>query len=130
MIQLNSMTLAYIVVMSALLSGCNATPYELVKSEPIDTVVEQEKIHIDWSKIDTKSNISIDNTPRDVDYPDHIVSLANAVDRPVSDIYRHEMVYSSAEVQQFVNQVKAQLGDSYIDIYGNGDGVPKYFIVT
>ena len=29
-----------------------------------------------------------------------------------------------------MDQVKAQLGDSYVDIYGNGDGVPKYFIVT
>lgn len=130
MIQLNPMTLACIVVMSALLNGCNNTSYEPVKSKPINTVIEQKKIHIDWSKIDTKSDVSIDNTPRDVDYPDHIVSLANAVNRPVTDIYHHEMVYGSAEVQQFVNQVKAQLGNSYVDIYGNGDGVPKYFIVT
>ena len=130
MIQLNPMTLASIAVMSALLNGCNATSYEPIKSEPTDTLVEQKKIHIDWLKIDTKSAVSIDNTPRDVDYPDHIVSLANAVNRPVADIYRHEMVYGSAEVQQFVDQVKAQLGDSYVDIYGNGDGVPKYFIVT
>ena len=130
MIQFNPMTLAFTVFLIALLNGCNASSYEPVKSEPIGTVVEQKKIHIDWSKIDTKSDISVDNTPRDVDYPDHIVSLANAVNRPVADIYRHEMVYGSAEVQQFVDQVKAQLGHSYVDIYGNGDGLPKYFIVT
>ena len=130
MIQLNPMTLACIVAMGTLLNGCNATSYEQVKSEPINTVIEQKKIHIDWSKIDTNSDVPIDNTPRDVDYPDHIVSLANAVNRPVADIYRHEMVYGSAEVQQFVDQVKVQLGDSYVDIYGNGEGVPKYFIVT
>lgn len=130
MTQLNPMTLACIVVMSALLNGCNNTSYEPVKSKPINTVIEQKKIHIDWSKIDTESDVSIDNTPQDVDYPDHIVGLANAVNRPVTDIYRHEMVYGSAEVQQFVNQVKAQLGNSYVDIYSNGDGVPKYFIVT
>ena len=29
-----------------------------------------------------------------------------------------------------MDQVKAQLGHSYVDIYGNGDGIPKYFIVT
>lgn len=130
MTQLNPMTLAFTVFTIALLNGCNATSYEPVKSEPTGTVVEQQKIHIDWTKIDTKSDVSIDNTPRDVDYPDHIVNLANAVNRPVADIYRHEMVYGSAEVQHFVNQVKAQLGDSYVDIYGNSDGIPKYFIVT
>lgn len=130
MIKCNPITLAFTVVMTALLNGCNAASYAPLKSEHTGTVVEQKKIYIDWSKIDTKSDISIDNTSRDVDYPDHIVSLANAVNRPVTDIYRHEMVYGSAEVQQFVDQVKAQLGDSYIDIYGNGDGVPKYFIVT
>ena len=130
MIQLNPMTLVSIAAMSALLNGCNAASYEPVKSKPTDTVVEQKNIHIDWSKIDTNSDVAIDNSPRDVDYPDHIVSLANAVNRPVADIYRHEMVYGSAEVQQFVDRVKAQLGDSYIDIYGNGEGVPKYFIVT
>lgn len=130
MIKCNPITLAFTVVITALLNGCNATSYAPLKPEHTGTVVEQKKIYIDWSKIDTKSNISIDNAPRDVDYPDYIVSLADAVNRPVADIYRHEMVYGSAEVQQFVDQVKAQLGDSYVDIYGNGDGVPKYFIVT
>lgn len=124
------MTLSFTVVMITLLNGCNATSYEPVKSEPTGTVVGQKKIYIDWTKIDTKSDVSIDNTPRDVDYPDHIFRLADAVNRPVADIYRHEMVYGSTEVQQFVNQVKAQLGDSYVDIYGNADGMPKYFIVT
>ena len=43
MIQFNPMTLAFTVVMIALLNGCNATLYEPVKSEPTGTVVGQKK---------------------------------------------------------------------------------------
>ena len=49
MTQLNPMTLAFTVFTIALLNGCNATSYEPVKSEPTGTVVEQQKIHIDWN---------------------------------------------------------------------------------
>ena len=44
MIQFNPMTLAFTVVLIALLSGCNATSYEPVKSEPTGTVVGQKLI--------------------------------------------------------------------------------------
>ena len=44
MIKCNPITLAFTVVMTALLNGCNAASYAPLKSEHTGTVVEQKKI--------------------------------------------------------------------------------------
>ncbi len=51
MIQFNPMTLAFTVVMIALLNGCNATSYEPVKSEPTGTIVGQKKFILIGQKL-------------------------------------------------------------------------------
>ena len=129
-IKLKPVLLTSVVAISMLLNACNITSHSQVTSKPIDKVAEQSKIRIDWSKIDSESKVQKDNGPREVNYPRHTIELAKAVNRPVADIYRHQTVYDSQEVEQVLDKIKTQLGDSYVDIYGNGEGVPKYFIVT
>lgn len=129
-LKLKPVLLTSVVAISLLLNACNITSHSQVTSKPIDKVAEQSKIRIDWSKIDSESKVQKDNGPREVNYPRHTIELAKAVNRPVADIYRHQTVYDSQEVEQVLDKIKTQLGDSYVDIYGNGEGVPKYFIVT
>ena len=134
-IKLKPVLLTSVVAISLLLNACSTTSYNQVASEaidswPIDKVAEQSKIRIDWSKIDSGPKVPKDNGPREVNYPRHTIELAKAVNRPVADIYRHQTVYDSPEVRQVLDKIRTQLGDSYVDIYGNGEGVPKYFIVT
>ena len=129
-IKLKPVLLTSVVAISMLLNACNITSHNQVTSKPIDKVAEQSKIRIDWSKIDSEPKVQKDNGPREVNYPRHTIELAKAVNRPVADIYRHQTVYDSQEVEQVLDKIKTQLGDSYVDIYGNGEGVPKYFIVT
>lgn len=129
-LKLKPVLLTSVVAISMLLNACNITSHNQVTSEPIDKVAEQSKIRIDWSKIDSESKVPKDNGPREVNYPRHTIELAKAVNRPVADIYRHQTVYDSPEVEQVLDKIRTQLGDSYVDIYGNGEGVPKYFIVT
>ncbi|WP_288776746.1 hypothetical protein [uncultured Psychrobacter sp.] len=129
-IKLKLVLLTSVVAISMLLNACNITSRNQVTSGPIDKVAEQSKIRIDWSKIDSEPKVQKDNGPREVNYPQHTIELAKAVNRPVADIYRHQTVYDSQEVEQVLDKIKTQLGDSYVDIYGNGQGMPKYFIVT
>lgn len=129
-IKLKPVLLTSVVAISMLLNACSTASYNQVALEPIDKVAEQSKIRINWSKIDSGPKVLKDNGPREVNYPRHTIELAKAVNRPVADIYRHQTVYDSPEVRQVLDKIRTQLGDSYVDIYGNGEGIPKYFIVT
>ncbi|WP_296405461.1 hypothetical protein [Psychrobacter sp.] len=107
---------------SQVVESANPSNYNSLKTTPT--------IEIDWSQIDSGPKVLKNNRPRDIIYPRSTIDLAKAVNRPVADIYRHHTVYESPEVQQVLNQIKTQLGDSYVDVYGNAEGIPKYFVVT
>ena len=139
-IKLKPVLLTSVVALSLLLNACGPNSYnqvaskpinaEPISSEPIDKVAEQSKIRIDWSKIDSGPKVAKDNGPREVNYPQHTIELAKALNRPVAEIYRHQIVYDSPEVDQVLDEIKSQLGESYVDLYGNAHDTPKFFIVT
>ena len=134
-IKLKPVLLTSVVAISMLLNACSTASYNQVALEPIDSwpidkVAEQSKIHVDWSKIDSDEDVAIDNSPRNVEYSPILQAMAEASNAPVADIYRFQTVYDSTEAKQVIDKIKEQLGDSYVDMYLNGLGTPKYHIVT
>ena len=85
---------------------------------------------IDWSKIDPKPSVPINNTPKPTRFYGDVLSLAQSSNITPAEAYRRLTISASLNEYGLLDKIKYQLKDRFVDLYWHHGPEYQLVIVT
>lgn len=85
---------------------------------------------MDWSKIDAKPSVPINNKPKPTRFYGDVLSLAKSSDITPAEAYRRLTISASLNEYGLLDKIKYQLKDRFVDLYWHHGAEYQLVIVT